>query len=87
MNQGDDERAKNGHNSYLEDDNEDRPQLLLCRAVDGVDDDVAQFDDNSSAVDGEDQSAVWVHYGEAVEAPEEAVEECGKDPNYRRLFP
>ena len=75
MEEVDDEGAEDEHESGFGEEHEDHLDPLLRRGEDHEEDDVDELDDDAGPVDGEDEGAVRVHDGQAVQHPQVTVEE------------
>lgn len=86
MEEVDDEGTKGDDEGDLGGDDEDDPELELGRGEDDKGDNVAQLYDNPRTVDGEDQGAVRVHNGQAIQHPHQAIEQGGKVRKWGELL-
>jgi len=86
MEEGDEEGADDKHKGGLGEDDEDHLDPLLGRGVGHEHDDVDELDEDAGPVDGQDEGAVRVNNGQAVQNPQVTVEEGGEVWDRRELL-
>lgn len=76
--QADDEPADEHGSSDLAKSDERHLGLLLAWGVDDEDDDEDELDYNACPIDGEDEGAPWLHKGQSIAHPKQAILESAE---------